>query len=374
MTKKRKIIAAAIIVALVLIAVAAFFIMRGRTGQNAIGDGIYVQKVSDLTGFSFAVDRYSGVIEAQKTQSFKRDAEKKIAEIYVTVGQEVKVGTPLFKYDVRDAENNIASTNLDIEGINNEIAVLRNAGNSTEIQLQISEKQLEIRQKEADLEKFNQEIAQAEVVSNIDGIVKLVNPDENASNQGEELPIVAITEMGEFRVKGKISEQTIGNIYPGMEVLIRSRVDETATWPGTISNIETEPNSNNNNNGGFYYDSSDSGERSSTYPFYVSLDNTDGLMLGQHVFIEPDYGQSEAPKEGLWLDTSFIVFDDDGSCYVWSSERGKTVKKSIEVGETDEENYTTEILSGLTKDDFIAWPDETISEGMKTIEISEVSE
>ena len=45
---------------------------------------------------------------------------------------------------------------------------------------------------------------------------------------------------------------------------------------------------------------------SSTYPFYVNLDSSDGLMLGQHVYIEPDEGQDEQ-KAGLWLSEVYIV-------------------------------------------------------------------
>lgn len=371
MTKKRKIVILAVVAALILIAAAAFFFLRGRGNSNVEGDGIYMQRISDLTQTNFTVDKYSGVVEAQKTQSFKKDPEKKVAEIYVTVGQEVKVGTPLFKYDVKSAEHNISSTNLDIEGLNNEIAVLRAAGNSTEIQLQISEKQLEIRQKEADLEKYKQEIAQAEVLSSIDGIVKIVSEDGGTDSTGQDIPIVAITEIGEFRVKGKVSEQAFHTLYPGMEVLIRSRVDETKVWPGKISTIETDP-SNTNNNGGVFYEESNSAERASSYPFYVNMENTEGLMLGQHVFIEPDYGQEAAEtKEGLWIDMSFIVYEEDGSTFVWSSDRGRLVKKTVEVGEPDEETFTVEILSGLTEEDFITWPDETFEEGMKTIELTE---
>lgn len=372
MTKKKKLIIGAL-AAIILIVVIAFFILRGfGNSRGDFSDGIYMERISDMNSYGFSVDRYSGVVEAQKTQTFKRDPEKKIAEIYVAVGQEVNVGTPLFKYDVRDAENNIAGINLDIEGINNEIAVLRSAGSSTEIQLQISEKELEIRQKQAELESLTQDIAQSEVLSSIDGIVKVVSEDGGYDNYGEELPVIAITEMGEFRVKGKVSEQTINNIYPGMEVLIRSRIDESQTWPGKINNIETEPTSQS---GGFSYYDSDSGERASSYPFYVSLDNTDGLMLGQHVFIEPDYGQNEmASKEGLWLQMDYIAYDEDGTPYVWSASNGKTVKKNVELGEMDEESFTVEILSGLTEDDLIAWPDESIEEGMKAIDITEVLE
>ena len=372
MTKTKKTILA-ICLAILLLAL-AFFAWKfwGSRSSNITDDAIYMQKISDMYSYGFTVDRYSGVIEAQKTQSFKRDPEKQIEEVYVTVGQEVKEGTPLFKYDVRSTENSIESTKLDIEGLNNDISVLRAAGNSTEIQLQISEKQLEIRQKQAELERLQQELDHSEVLCTIEGVVKAVNPDGGMDQNGSDLPVVAVTETGEFRVKGKISEQSIGMIYPGMEVLIRSRVDENQTWPGKISTVETEPASENN---GSSYWGEESAERSSSYPFYVSLDGTEGLMLGQHVFIEPDYGQNEVEtKEGIWLEMGFIAYDDNGNPFVWTAERGKVKKQPVELGEMDEETYSVQILSGLTEDSLVTWPDETIEEGMKAIDISEVTE
>ena len=366
MTKTKKIVIA-VCLAIVVLAGAFFAWQKLGGGTGTTEDAVYMQKISDLNNFGFSMDRYSGVIEAQKTQSFKRDAERTIEEVYVTVGQEVKEGTPLFRYDVRSTEHSIESTKLDIEGLYNEINVLRGGGNSTEIQLQISERELEIRQKQAELERLEQEIAQSEVLCTLDGVVKAVNPDGGNDGTGSELPIVAVTETGEFRVKGKISEQTIGSIYPGMEVIIRSRVDESQTWPGKIANIETEP-ANENTGGGFYEESM--GERSSSYPFYVTLPSTDGLMLGQHVFIEPDYGQTEV-REGLWLDSSFVVTDDNGNTFVWISKNGRMVKKEIEVGDMDEDTMELQIVSGLTPNDYIAWPDEFIEEGMKAQEISE---
>lgn len=71
-------------------------------------------------------------------------------------------------------------------------------------------------------------------------------------------------------------------------------------------------------------------------------------------------------KKGIWLDASFIVSDDNGNSYVWVSERGKLKKRKVELGNTDEATYTTEIKSGLSEDDYIAWADDSYSEGMKT--------
>ena len=363
--KKAKTIAIVVILLLIAAAVAGwFFFMRGGAAPGEEGM-IFTQKVSSLSQANYAADRYAGVVEAQKTQSYKKDAERTIETIYVKVGDEVKEGTPLFKYDVKQVQNQIESANLDIEGINNEIAVLRAAGSTTEVQLAIAEKELEIKQKQAELENLQQSVEQCEVLSITAGTVKSINPEGGYDNTGNELPLIAVTEEGDFRVKGKVSEQSIGLMTVGMDVLIRSRVDESKIWPGTISSIEKEPESGKNE---MFYGGG--GESASSYPFYVTMPSTEGLMLGQHVFIEPDYGQSEV-REGLWLDASFVVTDDNGNTFVWISKNGKMAKKEVEVGDMDEETFEVQIVSGLTPNDYIAWPDETIEEGMKAQEMSE---
>ena len=96
--------------------------------------------------------------------------------------------------------------------------------------------------------------------------------------------------------------------------IIRSRVDESKTWTGTFTAVDTENREGNNNNM-MYGGGSDSGEMiSSSYPFYINLDTSDGLMLGQHVYIENDTGMEE--KEGIWLDEGFIMDADKQPC-VW---------------------------------------------------------
>ena len=367
MTKTKKIIIGVVAAAIVVAALILLLIYKGWLPSVGGDDNVaYVQKVSSLTGQTSTVDRYGGVIESQKAQTYKKDTSRDIEEVYVKIGDTVVVGSPLFKYDVRTSENNIASIKLDIEALNNEISYLQGQSNSTEIQLQISERQLEIKQKQADLARYEQEIANAEVRSEIAGIVKGVNASND--NDSADQAVVTITEIGEFRVKGKVSEQSISTISQGMPVIVRSRVDETQTWNGTISKIETEPATNQENEYGYYYSS---GERSSSYPFYVSLEATVGLMLGQHVFIEPDYGQgSVTPKEGVWIDQSFVITEDEGNSFVWLSNNGRLAKRTVELGEMNMDDFTVEILSGLSLDDSIAWPDDTLKEGMKTKDIS----
>lgn len=129
--------------------------------------------------------------------------------------------------------------------------------------------------------------------------------------------------------------------------------------------VDTE-NPGNDSNNGYYYSSGDGSTQSNSYPFYIELDSSEGLMLGQHVYVEADYGQSEE-KAGIWLDESFICDADTDSPYVWvDNGKGKLEKRSVTLGQHDDNLYQYEIADGLSKDDKITYPEDGLEEGMKT--------
>lgn len=372
MKKKTKIII--LISACILIAVIGIYFLFPKESNN---QNIYVQKVSTIIGSSYTENRYSGVVESSETVDINQDGNKSITDMYVEAGQKVSKGDKLFSYDTTEASNSIAQKKLDIEAQNNEIqaqnntiadykAELNKGGDKVEIQARINDASFAIRQAQntikatqTEIDQLNKQIENSTVLSTIDGIIKEVNRDGGTDESGNQKPLVSITQTTDFRVKGSISE--MGTISEGTSVIVRSRVNEDQIYKGTVTKVETDPQSNSNNN--FY--GADSSESASKYPFYVSLDNNKGLMLGQHVYIEADNGQS-TKKKGIWLDASFIVSDDNGNSYVWVSEKGKLKKRKVELGKTDEETYTTKIKSGLSVDDYIAWADDSYSEGMKT--------
>ena len=372
MKKKTKIIILISVCILITIIGIYFLFPKGNNSGN-----IYVQKVSTIIGSSYTENRYSGVVESSETVDINQDGNKSITEMYVEAGQKVKKVDKLFSYDTTEASNSIAQKKLDIEAQNNEIAAQNNTiedykaelnkgGDKVEIQARINEASYAIRQAQntikatqTEIDQLNKQIENSTVLSTIDGIIKEVNREGGTDESGNKKPLVSITQTSDFRVKGSISE--MGSISEGTNVIVRSRINEDQIYKGTVTKVETDPQSNSNNN----FSRADSGESASKYPFYVSLDNNKGLKLGQHVYIEVDNGQS-TKKKGIWLDASFIVSDDNGNSYVWVSERGKLKKRKVELGKSDEETHTTKIKSGLSEDDYIAWADDSYSEGMKT--------
>ena len=371
---KKTVIIAVMAVVLVAVCAAGWFLWPNENGGTA--DGVYVQKISDMNGYGFTGNRYSGVVEAQESLQIKKDSSRTVSQIFVSQGQQVHVKDALFTYDTAEISQKITAAQLDIENANTEIEALKNqisdytsemnsGGDKVEITARINDLQYSIRQQQysiqslqADIDRYRKEVDNATVYSTIEGSIKEINEEGGFDNMGNEKPFITITEAGEYRVKGKISE--MGMIAAGDTVTVRSRVDETQTWTGTVSVVETEPATDNNNN---YYGGN--GESSSQYPFYVSLDHSDGLKLGQHVLIETGTGMPV--KEGVWIDSFYLVSDEAGNSYVWVSEKGKLKKRTVETGEMDEMTSQIEITSGLVNDDYIAWPDDTYTEGMKTV-------
>ena len=376
-----------------VIAVAAviggiWYFGKGNSGSGKSADKVFVQKVSEIDKWNTGVNSsYSGIVESQETWDVNKDTERQVKEVLVAVGDTVDVGTPLFTYDTKEAENQIAQTKLEIESISNDISnynsqideLQKEKKNAPEdqqfeyttqiqtLQTNIKQSEYDQKSKQADIDKYQQTIDNAVVTSKIAGVIKSINEDGTDAS-GNTTAFMTVLATGDYRIKGKIDEQNVSYLTVGQEVIVRSRVDENVTWKGTITAIDTETTADNNSNGSVsYMDGSDSSSEGATkYPFYVTLDSTDGLILGQHVFIEPDYGQTEV-KEGIWLDESYIV-QDDGDPYVWAAnDRNKLEKRKVELGEYDDTLFKYEIVSGLTEEDYITWPMTGLYEGVTTV-------
>lgn len=350
-------------------------------GDN--GDRVYVSKVSELLETSGVTqNRYSGVVEAQETWNLNLDGERTVKECFVSVGDTVEAGVALISYDTEELAGQLETAKLELEGVNNEIAAYNNEiaelskqrdaapeDSKFEFTTQIQSKQADIRQseyslksKQADIDKLQSQIENSIVTSKIGGVVKSINP--NGSSYGDSEAYMTILATGDYRVKGVVNEFNIGMISEGVSVVLRSRVDNELTWKGTVTKIDTENQISNNNE---YNGSSDSSDNSTKYPFYIKLDSADGLMLGQHLYIElGDEDEEQEKKDGIWLPASYIVQEED-SAYVWADENGKIAKKQVTLGELDENNFEYEIKEGLKENDLITWPMENIYEGVRTV-------
>lgn len=320
-----------IIIAVVLVVVAAaggtaWYLLSGNIGVGDKRDKVFVEKVSNLSAAnSGAQNRYSGVVEPQESWKVDKDMEREIKEVFVEEGDMVEEGDSLFEYNMDDVKAELSQAELDLEEMKNEITDLnsqisqltkeRNSAPSDEkfkYTAEIQGKENEIKQKEynieskkAEMEKKQESIDNAVVTSKIAGVVKSINKSSGNDDFGGDNSYMTILAVGDYRIKGTVSESNVQMLSEDQPVILRSRVDEEQTWTGTITKIDTQNESTENNNDMMMYDSSGSGEKATKYPFYVTLDSAEGLMMGQHLFIELDQGQTEE-KEGIWLFEGYI--------------------------------------------------------------------
>ena len=350
-----------------------------------------VQSVSMICGLGSAglTDRFAGVVSALGETNIKKDDSMAIGEIKVKVGDAVKEGDVLFTYDMSKLQLDLETAQLDLESLKSQLAdkeaekkQAEDALNDAEDDAARRELLLDIRQYNVDIQSTNRSITEksreveklqsnlknSDVKSEVAGEVKSVNPNGGTDDRGNALPLISIVQTGGFRVKGYVNENNAAVLNEGAQVIIRSRVSDQ-TWKGTISSIDWNNPAQSSNNYNYDSGSSDTGN-SSKYPFYVELSSSDGLLLGQHVYIEPDLGQ-DAQSTGIQLPASFIN-DADSSPWVWAqSSSGKLEKRSLTLGDYNGELDTYAVTDGLTAADYIAYPDDTLKVGMTCVTYDE---
>ncbi len=137
------------------------------------------------------------------------------------------------------------------------------------------------------------------------GVVKQINDGSNTNTSGSNSTNAYITILatGSYRVKGTATELNVYSLQKGMKNEGRLPRRPEQTWTGTVESIEREA-ANDNNNSGVSFGSESSFTKATKYNFYLVLDDFKGLMLGQHVYVEPD--EAEDVKTGIWLPSYYI--------------------------------------------------------------------
>ena len=374
-----------IVCAVVVVGAAAFFGWRYFGGSNDDGTGIYVQNVAELNMYSApSATVFAGVVESQESVPVDPQSGKKVSELLVKEGEIVKEGQPLFRYDTDAIKLDIQQAELDMELNEQNIKSLKeeidelayyasnttpegqmNAARIQQLEVEIATMEYQQKQKKNELTRLKASLKDDTAKAPIAGTVQSIDDGVAEGNGGYDMNgnpqhYIVITASGDFRVKGTVSEQFVMDLYEGQPIVIRSRVNED-TWAGTISRIDTSQPEQNDDY--FYYDG---GNGASKYAFYVEPESTEGLMMGQHVTLSPDYGSGEM-AEGLWLSSGWFTIAEDGSATVWKqSSSNRLTAQKVVLGEYNENYDCYMVMEGLTEEDFIAWPSEECSEGSKT--------
>ncbi len=341
------------------------------------GNAVYVQSVERLAALGGIApgDRFLGLVVSEHTAEITKDGERTIEELLVKEGDDVKEGQALFSYDTEELQLNLDKKNLEAAQLQSTIetsqekiktlereragltgtAKLQYTVEIQSAQVDLKEAELKLKTKEDEVKKAEELLNNATVVSPINGRVQKIDENGSTDSNGKPAAYITIQQSGSYRVKGVLGELQRGSLKEGDKVKLTSRSGSSDTWTGTVTLVDYENPSQGSDMDRYYGNSSDEMTTASRYPFYVALDSTDGLMLGQHLYIELDYGTDVTP--GVGVSASFVCYNEDGSAYVWAEKNGKLEKRNVTLGEYDAMTDVQKITEGLSVDDYIAYPD-----------------
>ena len=337
---------------------------------------VNVEQAGMLTTAVTSSDKFAGVVVSENVIEIDRDTEQKLDELYVAVGDVVRVNEKLFEYDTDTLSLTIDKQQLEIDKLTQQIKDLTTQKKNLENQIKKEKDksvkatlELQLRSVSADLTQatydknalqteinYNKSmLTNAAVRSPIKGTVRSIN--ENGS------PYITIQQAGSYQVKGILNELSLNaGIMEGVGVTILSRTDPTVFWTGVVSMVDYNSAGSNEYDemyGGGY----DTGMSTSTsYPFYISLDNTNGLLLGQHVYIQ--ISAAALSDELLRIPEGYIMdvtMDEEtwlttGTVWGVDMETLELVKTTVTLGEYDPTYGTYVILDGITAESYLADP------------------
>jgi len=234
---------------------------------------------------------------------------------------------------------------------------------SAEIAQMRSDKEKEIADLESslevakvDLERLKAEVNDGRVYAQMDGLIKAVrDPDEAlAANEA----VIELSAGGGYYIRVAMSELELDSMQIGQSVTVNSwetgevcegSVVEILSYPTTDANSWSNGNTN-----------------VSYYPFVVFVNEDANLRDGSYVSVT--YEKASTNTDSIYVENIFVRSENGRNFMYVEGEGGLLEKRSIRTGKSLWGSYT-EVLSGLSTEDHIAFPyGKDVMEGAKTNE------
>ena len=206
----------------------------------------------------------------------------------------------------------------------------------------IKDIEFEIQLQQAEYKIMQAEMNDGNVYAKIDGQVVSLLPEEEARANNQ--PLMKVSGGGGFYVQGSVSELERDSLTIGQEVTVNDW-NTGMTYTGTVKSVGEFPLSDGYSNG-------NGNPNASQYPFYVFVDGSANLQEGSYVSV--NYSSS-AGEHGIYLEVPFLR-QENGESYVYlRGANGRLEKRTVTTGKTVWGSHV-EILSGITEDDYLAFP------------------
>ena len=235
-----------------------------------------------------------------------------------------------------------------------------------EMEASIFEQKLLIREAELEVKEYKEKLDGKIVYAILDGVVLSASSTGRGSDNG---PIMIITGKKGLYVRGMIKENSLDTVKVG-DIVYGSTYGSTS-FTAEIVEVSQYPSAATDY---YYYGEGNSNE--SNYPFLAFIENTEGLEVDDGVELSlegevSEYGYSN--EDGLSLNSALVRTEENGRSYcLVEGSGGKLEKRYLEVGAN--EWGTVEIKSGLSREDYIAFPyGKGVVEGAKTTRVDSLT-
>ena len=215
---------------------------------------------------------------------------------------------------------------------------------------EIKDIEFKIKMADAEYKIAQTEMADGNIYAEFDGKVTSVLTEEEAKQQG--VPVLKVSGGGGFYISCTVGELDKDSMVIGQEVTVNDW-NTGMTYTGTVSEIGDFPSEEG-------YWSGSGNPTVSYYPLTVFVDETAELQAGMYASVTFSAASSQ---HGIYLRNPFLRTEGGESFVFIQGKSGKLEKRVVTVGKSLWGRYT-EILSGLTEEDLIAFPyGKTVKEG-----------
>ena len=205
---------------------------------------------------------------------------------------------------------------------------------------QVKAAELALKMAEADYKIKKREMEDGTIRADFDGVVVTLMTEEDARSQKK--PMIKVSGGGGYYVEGTISELAREDLEIGQLVQV-SDWNTGEMYDGKVVSVGDFPRGGRGYYGG--------NPNASVYPFKIFVDGEANLQTGSYVSIQI----SSAGENGIYLGNPFLR-TEDGQSYVYvMGENNRLEKRTVVTGKSIWGSYT-QILSGLTAEDLVAFP------------------
>ena len=231
----------------------------------------------------------------------------------------------------------------------------------------IKECDLEIREAKLKLSQQQRVVDGKTVTATMDGTVVSLGSASGNGDSDDSYFLKIVNETGLF-AKGSMNELSLQQIHVGDT--ISGQTDSGMSFTAVIKEISQYPDSD-----GASYMSDSQNSNASYYPFYALIEDTEDISEGDSATLQLSGGTINDP-DAIYLEDYFIRTEKDGRNYVYMKGKdGTLTKQYVTTGKKLSWGGGTEITSGLTKSDRIAFPyGDDVKEGAPTEDVDQLED